>query len=343
MRSPPSAFWIIRFSSLGDIIVTTSALAWLKAKFPVTPIFFITSKEYAPLFTHDPRVTHVFAYNRSPKLLDLIYFVRHTLNPEMHRYGGEVIDLHNNLRSRLLRLACVLPTTVVIHKHTVARLFVCISKIDILKHRKPLAYGIVDQLNRQYGDISSPNPVAIRPKLYTPSLQTQETPNIGIVPTAMWAGKRWPASHFTQLIQLIQSKTPYRCMVFGGPKDTYCHGIATQTGAINMAGKLSVSEVMTHMEQSCKMVISNDTGLMHMADALDIPTCAILGPTSVSMGYPPLGPRSFCVERHIWCRPCSRNGQAPCIRLSQRTCLRDLSPQMVFNTCQKNWNWTCSD
>ena len=352
MASQPNAFWIIRLSSLGDIVVTTSALSWLKAKFPSVPIFFITSQEYAPLFTHDPRITQVFAYNRSPNVLAFIHFIRHVLNPAMRIHGGELIDLHSNLRSRILRHLCPLPTSVIIHKHTLARLFVCTTKIDILNHRKPLAYGIVDQLQQRYGVLPSSNLISIKPKLYPPpsdnsalhqKWKLQPNPSyIGMVPTAMWAGKRWPAAHFIQLIHLIQSQTSYRCIIFGGPRDTYGHDIAKHTDAINTTGQLSLSEVMTLMKHCCKMVIANDTGLMHMADALNIPTCAILGPTTTSMGYPPLGVHSFCVERNIWCRPCSRNGQAPCIRLAQRTCLRDLSPQTVFETCKKNWNWACS-
>lgn len=351
----PRAFWIIRFSSLGDIVICTSALGWLKQKFPRVPIYFVTSEQYVGLFEQDPRIHEVIAFDRQAGFKGFLHFLRHTLKPKMRDVGGHIIDLHNSLRSTLLRDLSPLESPIVIEKHTLARLWVCLTRHDILRSRLPLAHGIVSQLSRMYGPTLSEHrqnwrehpPRLHAPHTLAPELKQQlsladNTSYIGIVPTAQWAGKRWPARHFVTLIDQIHTHTPHRCIVFGGRGDTYCSDIAQAGNSINATGKLGLSDVMAIMKHRCRAVIANDTGLMHMADALEVPTCAILGPTTRSMGYPPLGRRSFIAQRPMVCRPCSRNGSAPCIRISQRACLRSLMPQTVFNACARQWEWPCS-
>lgn len=68
---------------------------------------------------------------------------------------------------------------------------------------------------------------------------------------------------------------------------------------------------------------------MHMADALGKPSILFLGPTSKESGCLPFHPQSIVLERNLWCRPCSKNGQAPCIR-KERYCLTEITPQMAF-------------
>jgi ADP-heptose:LPS heptosyltransferase len=84
----------------------------------------------------------------------------------------------------------------------------------------------------------------------------------------------------------------------------------------------------------CSAFIANDTGLMHIADALNKPNILILGPTSAEMGCIPFQKKSIVLERSLWCRPCSKNGQAPCIRL-KRYCLAEITPEMVFSETKK--------
>jgi heptosyltransferase-2 len=364
--NPPSAFWVVRFSSLGDVVISTAVIEGLKQVYPKVPIIFITSQEYVGLFTWDSRIDQVVAFNRtSGSLISFLSFVAKDLGPRMRQEGGWVIDLHNSLRSRLLRGMVPIPTLMVVRKWTLRRLFLCITKMNLLKNRKPLCQEMVTDLEQSLKKKlklplnnsfpTSPLPVPfppVRPKLMMPpnpqaSREIQKTlPDVpdaasvvGLIPSAQWPGKRWPLNAFRDLIQLIHAKTPFRCAILGGGRDTWAQELARHTHAHNWVGKLDLSSVMSALSLRCSYVIANDTGLMHMADALSLPTCAILGPTTRDMGYPPLGERSFIVEKALGCRPCSRNGSAPCIRWGKRPCLRDLSAQEVFQACANRWGW----
>jgi heptosyltransferase II len=340
-------FWIIRLSSLGDIIVTTSALSWIKHHYPEAHIYFITASEYKGLFVNDPRIKEVISFDRKNQTLwDMIRFIRQSLVPKMKSEGGVIIDLHNTLRAKVIKALVPLQTIVTLKKLNFRRLFLCLFKINLLKQEAPLAHRICNQLSATL--LPKENFLPLNTTLYPPSKSSLNFEHIkpdqiyiGIVPVANWPGKRWPSNHFVRLIQKIQTETSYHCIVFGGPQDTYASLIAKEGKAISLVGQLSLSNTLGIMNQFCKMVIANDTGLMHMADALNIPTCVLLGPTHASMGYPPLGKDSFICSKELWCQPCSRTGEAPCIRLGNRACLSTLFPEHVFDVCQKRWGWQC--
>ncbi len=356
-RNLPQAFWILRYSSLGDVVIMSAAVEWLHQHFPKHPIYFITAKEYAPLFKHDTRIKQVYALDRNSGLKGFLKFVRQTLSPEMKKHGGCVIDLHRTIRSTLTRKLCPLPTSFVIQKHTFKRILMCLTKLNVLKKRNPLAVEVVEGLKKVFHETGI-DPHPIKPTLHaspapssvfrepsasssspTSAYRLASSAYIGLVPSAQWPGKRWPPTHFVELIRLIQQNTPYQCVVFGGPNDTHCTQIAESSGSINLTGKLSLEAVIDTIKHKCNMIIANDTGLMHIADALNIPTCAIFGPTSWEMAYPPLGERSLIATRKLLFQPCSRNGSAPCIRFNKRTCLTDLKPMDVFQRCKQEWGW----
>lgn len=81
---------IIRFSSIGDIVLTTPVIRSLKAAMPNIEIHFITKKAYGPLLEHNPHLSHIHFLENS---------IRHTLTILRTEKFDHILDLHNNLRS----------------------------------------------------------------------------------------------------------------------------------------------------------------------------------------------------------------------------------------------------
>jgi ADP-heptose:LPS heptosyltransferase len=162
---------------------------------------------------------------------------------------------------------------------------------------------------------------------------TEEGPaRIGLIPSAQWEGKRWAPEKFAELAQKLVAETPYQLILFGGPEDSFCQQIANGLPShrlVNTQGKLSILE-SSALLRHCSLVVANDTGLMHVADALGIPSVLIFGPTSRELGCLPHHPLTRVVENTLWCRPCSKIGQAPCIR-SKRWCLERTSAERVYD------------
>jgi ADP-heptose:LPS heptosyltransferase len=82
---------------------------------------------------------------------------------------------------------------------------------------------------------------------------------------------------------------------------------------VDLAGKLDLLETAAVL-QRCRCVVTNDSGLAHLAEAVGRPVVALFGPTSPSFGYAPYRPGSQLVYRPPRCSPCSKNGSRPCYR-----------------------------
>jgi len=78
----------------------------------------------------------------------------------------------------------------------------------------------------------------------------------------------------------------------------------------------------------CDLIVTNDSGLMHLAVALSVPVVAIFGPTHPSLGFAPLGDNDRVICDNVDCSPCSLHGEKKC-RMIQKYCFEKISPQRV--------------
>jgi heptosyltransferase-2 len=148
-----------------------------------------------------------------------------------------------------------------------------------------------------------------------------------LAPSAAWPKKRWPLSHWKNLIGLILKQTNLSILILGGPKDDFCKDLAAldQKRIVNLQGSLTLLESAAAVKLSKKLVVA-DTGLLHMAEAMDIPVVALIGPTP--FGYPTKN-ISVTLERDLWCKPCSKDGRGICWNPTYQKCLVDLKPERV--------------
>jgi heptosyltransferase-2 len=100
-----------------------------------------------------------------------------------------------------------------------------------------------------------------------------------------------------------------------------------KTPSVDLAGKLSLMGSAALLGKA-KMVLTNDTGMLHMAQAMKAPVVAIYGPTTRELGFFPLTENSRVAEIDISCRPCTQKGLHSCPRKHFR-CMKDLKPQVV--------------
>ncbi len=145
-----------------------------------------------------------------------------------------------------------------------------------------------------------------------------------LCPGANWLTKRWPATRFAELVAPLNQQFGLSCVVAGGPDD---RALGDQIpGATNLCGKTTLMQLVGLMERS-SLVITNDSGPMHIAAALNRPLVALFGPTNpVRTG--PFGHPDSVVRANIFCTPCYRRN---CPR---PRCMEDLTIEPVLKCAE---------
>lgn len=321
-------FLIIRFSSIGDIIQCMDVVNGIRNHFPDAEIHWIARKDMASFLHMDRRVTRVWEFDRQSGLRGLLRVARR-LRAERFDY---IYDAHSNIRSNILK-AVLLPSLGKGPRHVLRSkerwkrflLFkLRVNRFDkpfrgVMSYRKPLArWGITD-FTRHYDDWRFPAEYAQRfPGAYF------DARTVTLVPSANWPMKRWPVSHWQEVIRLLPD---CRFIILAGPADTFCETIreAAPGRVVNLAGQTSLLE-SCYLVKNSRLVISADTGFLHAADLFGTRAIALMGPTA--FGFP-TGEHVKVMETALPCRPCTKDGRGRCRQSVWQRCMTDILPRQV--------------
>lgn len=161
---------------------------------------------------------------------------------------------------------------------------------------------------------------------------------VGLCPGARHFTKRWPAERFAHVGGACVESMDAKILVFGGREDeSICNQIckeindrAGEDRATNCVGQLGLLETAAAMEY-CDVVITNDTGLMHIATAMRKKIIALFGSTVREFGFYPYDPTAVVLERSgLECRPCTHIGRSECPE-SHFRCMLEISEDEVLS------------
>jgi lipopolysaccharide heptosyltransferase II len=333
----PSNILIIRFSSIGDIVLASPVIRFLREQFPEARIDFLTKNKYAELVRWNRALSNVILFDEET---DDLKTLRGTISGT--RYDL-IVDLHDSLRSIYLRTFSQAGKVRVFRKHALKRFLLVRFKKNLFRQIRPVVERYADTV-RIYGDpdlrTDFPLPeevVRTATGLVHSGKFSAADRLVGFAPTAMHFTKRWPMDRFVKLGIVLAASEKVKIVLFGSQEEAeYCSDIAhlINSGASahcaeNFAGKLSLSETAA-AAGLCSLVVSNDTGLMHIAEAMGVPVVAIFGSSVREFGFHPLGAKSVLVEAAgLECRPCSHVGRANCPKKHFR-CMNDIAPDRVL-------------
>ena len=326
---------LIRFSSIGDIILTAPVVAALRADSPDTTIDYLVHDRFASLVRHfDPSPDHIIPFPRDVRARQLPGYARN-----LAATGYDVvIDLHASLRSRLLRRYFGGAELRIYRKPRLRRLLLFYLYIN----RFPADYSVAAEHLRFA--LLSVEGAAIHPRLRVePDLARETRQRLGLaegylacIPGAAWPQKSWPLERYLELFGPGGTGIDHPIVLLGGDGDTICDRIAADLpgdSVVNLRGKTSLEDALAVVSGS-RLVIGADTGLLHAGEALGVPAVMILGPTSNETGARSHHPESRVHEVSLWCRPCSQNGRRKCYRREQY-CLSRLPVHGVAESVQQ--------
>ncbi len=299
---------VIRFSSIGDIVLTSPVLRQLKEQVIGVEIHYLTKQKYRCLLEANPYIDKIYSFEKN--LNEVIPLLK------AENYGS-VIDLHHNLRSLKIKRSLGVPSFS-FRKLNFEKWLLVNFKIDKLPNLHIVeryletikSFGTKD--DRKGLDYFIPE---------TEKFDIQQLPEhfrngyVAIILAGTYFTKQLPAEKYLPLI----SNAHYNFVLLGGENETgMARSITSVAGnnVVDFCGKLSVNQSASLVQQA-RLVISNDTGLMHIAAAFRKKILSVWGNTVPQLGMHPYLPAegSKMLEVNgLKCRPCSKLGKRECPR-----------------------------
>lgn len=320
----PNKTLIIRFSSIGDIVLASPLLRVLRKKFPSSQIDFVTRKEYADLIRYNPNINFTLEFDATQGFRALRY-LKEKIRREQYDL---VLDIHNSIRSRYLRCMVGADDVMTINKRVIARMILVAFKKNYYRDIVSVADRYIESLqkhnieNDMKGlELYIPDNImfAVSRRMATFELDRYKQ-IIGFCPSAKHSTKRWPQERFVEAGIRLANELDAKILVFGGTTDkSICSSIAQSINAVSeakravdLSGEFSLLETAAAME-FCDVVVTNDSGLMHIASAMKKKIVALFGSTVREFGFFPIGEENIVLERTgLYCRPCSHIGLNEC-------------------------------
>jgi ADP-heptose:LPS heptosyltransferase len=329
---------IIRFSSIGDIVLTTPVLRCIRRQYPDAEIHFLVKQSFKAVVAHNPYINVIHTLDK-----DLNENIE-TLKKIRFDY---VIDLHRNLRTMRVKRAIDAPVlsfdklnfrkwlyvnfkwNVMPDKSIVDRYFEGMRSLNLKNDGEGLDYFIPENQATSQDDIPMGHWAGF----------------IACVIGGSYATKKFPVSKWQELAAL----SPYPMILLGGPEDRDEGNEIAKTDAgkiYNACGKFNLNESADLVKRS-KVVISNDTGLMHIAAAFKKPVISLWGNTTPEMGmFPYFGFNNLNQNvsqlsvinevQGLSCRPCSKIGYHKCPKKHFR-CMNDIPVEPIIESVKKLW------
>lgn len=315
---------VVRFSSIGDVVLTTPVVRCLKQQVENAEIHFITKKAFKPVLDENPYIDQLITIEKS------VDEVVDRLRAEQYDH---VIDLHNNIRTLRLKRALkvkssafpkkniskLLLTTFKINRmpkvHVVDRYFEAVKQLGVVNDQKPCDFFLSD------ADLVSLEDIALKSKGF-----------IGVAMGAQYATKQLPVSLMAAILKGIQLPV----VLLGGPMDSeraaeLIRQLPNQR-VLDLCGKLTLRQ-SAFMTKHCAKLLTGDTGLMHIASCFETPIVSVWGNTVPDFGmyaYAPQNKSLYTIHevQGLSCRPCSKIGYQECPK-KHFNCMHLQNPELI--------------
>lgn len=333
---------IVKLSAIGDVIHTLPSLTALRKRYPDAHITWVVEEAAAGLVQNHPDLDLVLVsrrkswikYFREGEIYRALHEIRTFLKELRQRPYDLVIDFHGLLKSALI----------VLFSGGKRKL-----GYDSLQELSGLFYNekIPEDMNKHAVDryLDFPRYLGakiIRPEFVLPSdnaaqakikslLEKYHLENkkfIAVNPVAYWETKLWDNEKFAKLADLIKTKLNAEVVFTGSEKESIEKiTIQMQDKAVNLAGETTLPE-LAHLYKKAMMLITTDSGPMHLAAAAGIPVLALFGPTDPQRTGP-YGNGHTIIRAGMPCSPCFLK------KCPTKQCMQDISPEQVFTVIEE--------
>jgi len=325
-------FLVVRFSSIGDIVLTTPVFRHLKQEVEDAEVHFLTKSGYAPLLAANPYIDQIHSFDgdiksciASLRKLEIDY----------------VIDLHRNLRSVRIKQG-LKRVDFSVHKLNWQKWLLVNLKLDRLPDRHMVDRNLdtissfIEERDKKGLDYFVPEKEEVLihslPEVFKHGF-------IGLSIGAQHETKKLPPDLLVKLCQKLE----YPILVMGGPEDRHTGEIIVSSlpekDIVNGCGSYSIHQSASLVKQA-RLLITHDTGLMHIGAAFQKKIISVWGNTVPQFGMYPYraDPSSLQFEvPGLSCRPCSKIGYQKCPK-GHFNCMQKQDLQGIARSASQLWD-----
>ncbi|MCF7857696.1 MAG: lipopolysaccharide heptosyltransferase II [Candidatus Cloacimonetes bacterium] len=317
---------IIRLSSLGDIVLTQSAVQAIRDEYPQAQIHYLTKKEYAPIIEMFNCVDQIHYWEKKRSLLIQLRKIRFDLT----------IDLHSKFNTLIIKCAVNAKKTITYKKQHWLRLKI-VKKLTnrTISSTVELYFSVLRKLQIEAKVFAPRLYLSGSFELPEPSSKLTEKKMIGLFPGALHNTKQYPIQKFAEFIDSVPAEWNCEFVIFGSDKEKQIADqleFITKTKLIDLCGQLDLIKLINVISK-LDVVITNDSGPMHIAAALSRPQIAIFCSTHPKLGFKPLNKNAITLSSDISCQPCSLHGNKAC-PLKHYNCMKEITPSQILDSLE---------
>lgn len=315
---------ILRFSSLGDIVLTSPLLTTFRSQFPDTEIVYVTKKSFAGILVEDPRIDRLIQIESTTSLGSLIAKLR-------SEGVDAILDLHGKLRGLALRLCHPFTPSTVIPKPTRVQQFLVRNALTPFRPKHTIVERYYQAAEKLMGEPlkRAPLSLTVPESSYAELAKESDLPlselqeSYLLMPGAQWPTKRWPVERYVSVARALRARG-VNIVSAGSPNEEPLLKELEEKGGVR-ALPLIQMKLLPALVASVRGFIGHDSGPMHIARAVGTPTLAIFGPTPSSQ-FDFSGHQ--LVERPQPCSPCHFYGRTQCPKRHFK-CMSDIQPDDI--------------
>lgn len=352
-KSPVLAVLI---AGIGDLVLASPALRALKNGHPAAPLHLLTSREGAELARNYPYIDEIWEFPvRQLRRGKATLFTIPGLLARLRRVRfNQAVNLyHVDSRAGAMKVGGIFQTIQAkikighgrygfgffLDHETPDDFFAKRHLTEAMTEMAVLAGGIADErgLDIFWGEESEQRQRHLFPDVLNNPSGSADTRGghplfIGINPGGDRTNRRWAPERYAAVGSKIATALPARIFVFGGPGEEHIANTIQKhisSEVVNLAGKLSISD-LAYVISRLDLLITNDSGPMHMAAAARTPVAAIFGPEDPLLMGPYTSPDLYrVIYKPLPCRPCQKD------RCARPLCLEAITPDEVFTAAME--------
>ncbi len=328
---------IVRTDRIGDLVLTTPVILALRQAYPDSNISIMVNPQAKPIVEGNPYLDEVIVFDRKKThkgFWPLLKFIGHLRKKDFDL----VLVLHTKKITNLICFLAGIPQRVG-YKNEKFGFFlnqgIKDTRAQGRQHEVQYCLDVLRHLGIPVGNPQMYIPLSAESKPWMENFMmenciTESTPLIAVHPDASCISKRWPAQNFAELINMINRHYSTKIVLIGnsGTRKIISQIIPLlEKSVIDLSAETTLHQLIRLLRQ-CQVLISNDSGPVHLAGALGIPVIAIFGRNQLGLSptrWKPLSERSIVLHKEVGCTVClAHNCQI------DFKCLQAIKPQEVF-------------